>query len=123
MTLDSFGARGMLEVGDERYRIWRLAALQDVSDLARLPYSIKVLLENLLRHENGREISADHVAALARWPADAGSAGELAFSPNECSSRTSPECRPSSTLLCYATLSPISVAIQRSSTRRCPLSS
>ncbi len=81
MTLDSFGARGMLEVGDERYRIWRLAALQDVSDLARLPYSIKVLLENLLRHENGREISADHVAALARWPADAGSAGELAFSP------------------------------------------
>jgi aconitate hydratase len=81
MTLDSFGARGMLEVGDDRYRIWRLAALQDVSDLARLPYSIKVLLENVLRHENGREISADQVAALARWPADAGSAGELAFSP------------------------------------------
>src|ERR1019366_4842925 len=81
MTLDSFGARGMLEVGDDLYRIWRLAALQDVSDLARLPYSIKVLLENVLRHENGREISADQVAALARWPADPGQAGELAFSP------------------------------------------
>jgi aconitate hydratase len=80
MTLDSFGARGTLAVGDEKYRIWRLAALADLGDIARLPYSIKILLENLVRHEDSRDVSAEHIAALARWPSDAGSA-ELAFSP------------------------------------------
>jgi aconitate hydratase len=67
-------------VGDEQYRIRRLSALANVGDVARLPYSIKVLLENLLRHEDSRDVTAQHIAALARWPADAGSA-ELAFSP------------------------------------------
>jgi len=67
-------------VGDEQYRIRRLSALANVGDVARLPYSMKVLLENLLRHEDSRDVTAQHIAALARWPADADSA-ELAFSP------------------------------------------
>ncbi|HVC71120.1 MAG TPA: aconitate hydratase [Acidimicrobiales bacterium] len=81
MTLDSFGARGTLGVGDDRYRIWRLAALEGLGDVARLPYSIKILLENLLRHEDGTDVSSDHIAALSRWPTDSGSVGEVAFSP------------------------------------------
>jgi aconitate hydratase len=81
MTLDSFGARGTLQVGDDRYRVWRLAALEDLGDVARLPYSIKILLENLLRHEDGVDVSSEHIAALARWPTAAGSVGEVAFSP------------------------------------------
>ena len=81
MTLDSFGARGTLGVSDDRYRIWQLAALEGLGDVARLPYSIKILLENLLRHEDGTDVSSDHIAALSRWPTDAGSVGEVAFSP------------------------------------------
>ena len=50
---DSFGARGTLAVGDARYEIYRINALADRYDVARLPYSIKVVLENLLRHEDG----------------------------------------------------------------------
>jgi aconitate hydratase len=80
MTRDSFGARAPLRVGDEDYQIWRLSALGDVADVARLPYSIKVLLENLLRHEDDRVVSADDVAGLAAWPGDATSSA-VAFSP------------------------------------------
>jgi aconitate hydratase len=81
MTLDSFGSRRTLAVGDDRYWIRCLSALQDVGDITRLPYSIKILLENLVRHEDGRDVTAEQIAALARWPSDASSAGELAFSP------------------------------------------
>ena len=49
---DSFGARGELTVGDRTYEIFRLDALAGRFDVARLPYSLKVLLENLLRHED-----------------------------------------------------------------------
>ncbi len=68
MVVDSFGSRSTLQVGDERYRICRLSALEDLADVARLPYSIKILLENLLRHEDGRTVTAGDVAALAAWP-------------------------------------------------------
>ena len=50
---DSFGSEGTLEVGDSSYRIHRLSALEAIADLGRVPYSIKLLLENLLRHEDG----------------------------------------------------------------------
>jgi len=56
MVVDSFGSRSTLRVGDECYRICRLSALEDVGDVVRLPYSIKILLENLLRHEDGRTV-------------------------------------------------------------------
>ena len=72
MTLDShpdsFGAKSTLEVGGERYGICRLSALSDLGDVAHLPYSIKVLLENVLRHEDGQHIDTADVAALAEWP-------------------------------------------------------
>jgi aconitate hydratase len=61
---DSFGARSSLEVGGESYEIFRLDALQEKYDVARLPYALKVLLENLLR--NGEDEGAE---AVARWAA------------------------------------------------------
>ncbi|MBF6555851.1 MAG: aconitate hydratase AcnA [Acidimicrobiales bacterium] len=65
--LDSFGARGSLAVGDANYEIHRISALADRYDVARLPYSIKVVLENLLRHEDGLTVLAADVEAVAGW--------------------------------------------------------
>ena len=78
---DSFGAEGTLEVGDRRYRIHRLSALEQVADLGRVPYSIKLLLENLLRHEDGASVKAGDVEALARYETGGGAAREIAYSP------------------------------------------
>jgi len=64
---DSFGARGSLQVGDATYEIFRITALADRFDVARLPYSIKVILENLLRHEDGVTVTASDVEAVAGW--------------------------------------------------------
>ena len=68
---DSFGARATLEVGGRSYEIFRLDALQERFDVARLPYSIKVLLENVLRLEDGVSVSAADVEAIASWDAAA----------------------------------------------------
>ena len=79
--LDSFGARSDLAVGDERYGVWRLDAVVD--DPRRLPYSLRVLLENLLRHEDGRNVKAEDISAVAdrdRAAAEVGSR-ELDFMP------------------------------------------
>jgi aconitate hydratase len=86
---DSFGAEGTLEIGNRRYRIHRLSALEGIADLERVPYSIKLLLENLLRHEDGVNVKADDVEALALCGAGgaggtagtAGAAREIAYSP------------------------------------------
>ena len=59
--MDSFGSRQTLRVGDASYEIFRLDA---VEGSARLPYSLKILLENLLRTEDGANITADHIRAL-----------------------------------------------------------
>ncbi|MCP3802183.1 aconitate hydratase AcnA [Allokutzneria sp. A3M-2-11 16] len=75
---DSFGARGTLAVGDASYEIFRLSA---VDGAARLPYSLKVLLENLLRTEDGANITADHVRALGSWDSSADPATEIQFTP------------------------------------------
>ncbi len=78
---DSFGARGELTVGDRTYEIFRLDALAGRFDVARLPYSLKVLLENLLRHEDDVTVRAADVEALAGWDADAQPSKEIAFAP------------------------------------------
>ncbi len=64
---DSFGARGSLEVGDATYEVFRITALADRYEVARLPYSIKVILENLLRHEDGVAVTASDIEAVAGW--------------------------------------------------------
>ena len=78
MTIDSFGARGNLTVGDTDYEIFRLAA---VDGAEQLPYSLKVLLENLLRTEDGVATTADDIRALAGWDAQAEPATEIQFTP------------------------------------------
>ncbi len=78
---DSFGARRRLTVGEETYELYRLDAVGDRFDLARLPYTVKVLLENLVRTEDGTRVTADDVEALAAWSPDARTDRELAFSP------------------------------------------
>ncbi|WP_344680186.1 aconitate hydratase AcnA, partial [Saccharopolyspora taberi] len=75
---DSFGARGTLKVGDASYEVFRLNA---VDGAQRLPYSLKILLENLLRTEDGANITAEHVRALAGWDANAEPSTEIQFTP------------------------------------------
>ena len=65
MSQDSFGAKGKL--GD--HEIFRLEALQSQYDVARLPYSLKILLENLLRTEDDKNVTGDHIEAVAKWVA------------------------------------------------------
>jgi aconitate hydratase len=78
---NSFDARADLEVGGRAYTIYRLDALQERFDVARLPFSLKVLLENLLRNEDGTAVTADHVEALARWDHTAQPSHEIPFTP------------------------------------------
>ncbi|HET6166541.1 MAG TPA: aconitase family protein, partial [Marmoricola sp.] len=79
---DSFGAKGTLEVGGASYEIYRLDAVTgDGLDVASLPFSLKVLLENLLRTEDGADITADDIRALAGWDADAQPDKEIQFTP------------------------------------------
>jgi aconitate hydratase len=67
---NSFDARADLTVGDRTYEIYRINALADRFDVRRLPYSVKVLLENLLRHEDGLTVHASDVEAVADWGRD-----------------------------------------------------
>jgi aconitate hydratase len=78
---NSFNAKATLRVGDREYEVYRLDALQASYDIARLPFSLKVLLENLLRNEDGESIRAQDVEALAKWDARAEPATEIAFTP------------------------------------------
>jgi aconitate hydratase len=80
-STDSFGARATLEVGGRSYEIFRLDALQERFDVARLPYSIKVLLENVLRLEDGVSVSGADVEAIASWDAAAEPSVEIPFQP------------------------------------------
>ena len=79
--MNSFGARGKLAVAGQEVTIHRLAPLADRFDLDRLPFSIKILLENLLRCEDGVAVQAEDVEAVAGWQADAEPSQEIAFSP------------------------------------------
>jgi len=79
---DSYGSRATLRVGDREYEIFRLDALEKAGlPVARLPYSLKILLENLLRTEDGRAVTAGDIEALARWDATATPDREIAFTP------------------------------------------
>jgi aconitate hydratase len=80
-SLDSFGARATLEVGGREYEVFRLDALADRFDIARLPYSVKVLLENVLRLEDGVSASADDVEAIASWDPAAEPSAEIPYQP------------------------------------------
>ncbi|MGH3448543.1 MAG: aconitate hydratase AcnA, partial [Nocardioidaceae bacterium] len=82
-TVDSFGAKGTLEVGESPYQIYRLSAVTGEGlDVASLPYSLKVLLENLLRTEDGVATTADDVRAVAGWDADAQPSKEIQYTPS-----------------------------------------
>ena len=79
---DSFGAKSTLDVEGKPYEIYRLDAVTGEGlDVASLPFSLKVLLENLLRTEDGADITADDIKALAGWDADAEPDKEIQFTP------------------------------------------
>ncbi|MEW1844866.1 aconitate hydratase AcnA [Nonomuraea angiospora] len=78
MSANSFGSRDTLRVGDASYEIFRLDAVEGA---ARLPYSLKILLENLLRTEDGANITADHIRALGGWDPKAAPSVEIQFTP------------------------------------------
>jgi aconitate hydratase len=77
-SLDTFGAKSQLRVGDASYEYYEI---NKVEGHARLPYSLKILLENLLRTEDGANITADHITALGSWDADAEPSVEIQFTP------------------------------------------
>jgi aconitate hydratase len=79
---DSFGARDTLDAGGRRLEIFRLDALTDRFDLARLPFSLKILLENLLRTENGQSVTRDDIEALGSWDPAGPASIEIAFTPS-----------------------------------------
>ena len=81
MTANSFGTQDGLEVGGHSYRIHRLDRLPAPSDVARLPFATKVLLENLLRHEDGVNVRGEDIEALAGFAAGKAAGREIAYSP------------------------------------------
>ena len=78
---NSFGARSTLNVGGTDYEIFRLDAVRE-GHVARLPYSLKILLENLLRFEDGRDVTRDDILALANWDPHAEPDTEISFTPS-----------------------------------------
>ena len=77
-SIDTFRSRATLDVGGRSYEIFRLDA---VPGLERLPYSLKILAENLLRTEDGADVTAEHVRALASWDPGAEPSTEIQFTP------------------------------------------
>ncbi len=79
---NSFGARDILRVGEREYEIFRLEALERVGmPVGRLPYSLRILLENLLRLEDGVSVTPEDIEALSRWDPKTPSTREIAFTP------------------------------------------
>lgn len=83
VSLNSFNTQRTLTVGGDSYQYFSLPALAEagIGQVEKLPYSIKILLENLLRHEDGVAVTAAHIKALANWQADAESSSEIFFMP------------------------------------------
>jgi aconitate hydratase len=75
--VNSFGAAEILKVGEKSYRIFKLNSV----DSKTLPYSLKILLENLLRTEDGANVTASQIEALANWDAAAEPDTEIQFTP------------------------------------------
>jgi len=78
---DSFGARSILDVGGKEYEIYKLDAVQE-GHVERLPFSLKILLENLLRFEDGRDVTRDDILTLANWDPAAAPSTEISFTPS-----------------------------------------
>jgi aconitate hydratase len=78
---DSFGARSTLKVDGNELEIYRLDAVKD-GHAGHLPYSLKILLENLLRYEDGRDVTREHILALAHWDPKAEPSTEISFTPS-----------------------------------------
>ena len=78
-TSDSFKTHGVLRVGGSEFVVHRLEALGERA--ARLPFSLKVLLENLLRREDGRQVTREHIEALLAWDPARASEREIPFMP------------------------------------------
>jgi len=78
---NSFGARSRLRVGEQELEIFRLAALQERFDVLRLPYTLRILLENVLRHEDGLTVTEADVEAVAGWVASADPSEAISFTP------------------------------------------
>ncbi len=78
---DTFSVRDTLEVNGQRHVFASLAKLGERFDLKRLPFSLKILLENLLRHEDGVDVTSKEIEAIAKWDAKAEPATEIAFMP------------------------------------------
>jgi aconitate hydratase len=99
--MNSFGACSTLRVGDSAYQIFRLDAVDAVGAVDRLPYSLKVLLENLLRTEDGVRVTPDDISDLAGRDPDAEPSREIQFTPARPSrsrwSRHTPRSRASGT--------------------------
>ena len=83
MSDNSFGTRSTLEVGDRTYTYYSLTAAeaQGLGNVSRLPVSLKVLLENLLRFEDGSSVHKHDIERLASWSGGAGEPEEIAFRP------------------------------------------
>ncbi|MGH8194822.1 MAG: aconitate hydratase, partial [Woeseiaceae bacterium] len=77
---DTFGARSRLDVDGSQYEIFRLDAVTE-GHVDRLPYSLKILLENLLRHEDGRDVTREQILALANWDPRTEPDTEISFTP------------------------------------------
>ncbi len=77
---DSFGARSALDVNGDEFEIYRINAVKE-GHVDRLPYSLKILLENLLRHEDGRDVTREDILALANWDPKATPSTEISFTP------------------------------------------
>jgi aconitate hydratase len=77
---DSFGARSALNVDGNEFEIYRLNAVKE-GHVDRLPYSLKILLENLLRNEDGRDVTREDIVALANWDPQAAPSTEISFTP------------------------------------------
>ena len=84
---DSFKTRTALAVGAKSYEIYSLPALQG-HDSGRLPFSLKILLENLLRFEDGVNVTREDIEALLNWNAKAAPSYEIAFTPSFASEKT-----------------------------------
>jgi len=78
---DSFGARSTLDVGGDKFEIYRLDAITE-GHVEQLPYSLKILLENLLRHEDGRDVTREDILALANWEPQSAPSTEISFTPS-----------------------------------------
>ena len=80
--MNSFNSRSSLQVGNRTYEIFRLNALtKNGVSLEHLPYSLRILLENLLRHEDGKSVTKTDIDFVAKWDANAQPSREIAYNP------------------------------------------